>query len=84
MHDRIVVHIRIYIQRGGNVRKRRKRACSGRIERKGRFGRFEESAVIVGRSHRDRIDISRGGIRIVEEEEEEKYDECSVLKRKGK
>lgn len=41
-----------YIQRGGNVRKRRKRACSGRIERKGRFGRFEESAVIVGRSHR--------------------------------
>lgn len=84
MHDRIVVHIRIYIQRGGNVRKRRKRACSGRIERKGRFGRFEESAVIVGRSHRDRIDIPRGGIRIVEEEEEEKYDECSVLERKGK
>lgn len=30
------------------------------------------------------IDISRGGIRIVEEEEEEKYDECSVLERKGK
>lgn len=51
---------------------------------KGKVWSIRGIGCYVGRSHRDRIDISRGGIRIVEEEEEEKYDECSVLERKGK
>lgn len=82
MHDRIVVHIRIYnevetLGREGNelvpVESNEREVWSSRG-----IGCYRRK--IASRW----IDISRGGIRIVEEEEEEKYDECSVLERKGK